>query len=133
MYISAKGDCMKKEIIADKSNIAFCGLYCGACNWFLNGKCAGCAKNEKAKWCKTRTCCISNGYSSCADCTEFSNPNDCRKFNTVIGRIIGFVLRSSRIGCLNCIKDIGYDEYAKRMSSEKNYTIKRNSAYSKNS
>ncbi|HQO22482.1 MAG TPA: DUF3795 domain-containing protein, partial [Spirochaetota bacterium] len=70
---------MKKEITSDKSNIAFCGLYCGACNWFLSGKCAGCAKNEKAKWCKTRTCCLENSYKSCADCAEFSNPNECGK------------------------------------------------------
>ena len=38
--------------------VAHCGLYCGACKSYLNGKCKGCHENSKAAWCKIRSCCI---------------------------------------------------------------------------
>jgi hypothetical protein len=37
-----------KQIIADKNLVAYCGLYCGACNKYLDGKCPGCQKNKKS-------------------------------------------------------------------------------------
>ena len=41
-----------KEMTNNSQQIAACGLYCGACKKFLNGKCPGCKENEKASWCK---------------------------------------------------------------------------------
>ena len=114
-----------KEIVADRNLIAYCGLYCGACRSYLNGKCPGCRENEKATWCGTRKCCIGNNYLSCADCT-FIEPMKCKKYNTFISRVIGFVFNSDRNACLAKIKEIGYDEFAKEMAANKTQTIKKN-------
>lgn len=66
-----------KVIENDPQLIAMCGLYCGACNSYLKGKCEGCVSNEKATWCNVRLCCIENKYKSWADCTQFENVADC--------------------------------------------------------
>lgn len=50
------------------SNVAYCGLYCGACRKWKKGKCPGCYHNEKASWCEIRKCCRENDYATCADC-----------------------------------------------------------------
>jgi len=106
--------------MSDKINIAFCGLNCGACFKFKKGKCPGCAKNEKATWCKNRTCCLNKGIKSCADCTDFPVAGDCKKFNTVIGRVIGFFFNSDRQACLKRIKEVGYEQFSAEMQ-EKNW------------
>lgn len=54
-------------------NVAYCGLYCAECRSFKKGSCLGCYDNEKASWCEIKKCCISNGYSTCADCTITNN------------------------------------------------------------
>lgn len=38
----------------EKQNVAYCGLYCGACQSYTKGKCPGCDANEKATWCEIR-------------------------------------------------------------------------------
>ncbi|MCP4673622.1 MAG: DUF3795 domain-containing protein, partial [Desulfobacula sp.] len=70
-----------KEITKNTQMIAKCGLYCGACPRFLKEKCNGCKGNEKASWCKLRTCCIDKNIDSCADCDEFTDVMDCKKYN----------------------------------------------------
>ena len=57
-----------KPIVPDTQSIAACGLYCGACRKFLIGKCPGCKRNEKATWCKIRSCCQENKFNTCAEC-----------------------------------------------------------------
>lgn len=52
----------------ENHNVAYCGLYCGACKSQLKGKCPGCYGNEKATWCEIRKCCNEHGYATCADC-----------------------------------------------------------------
>lgn len=116
---------VKKSIVVDPSLVAFCGLYCPACGMYVKGKCPGCAKNVKASWCKIRSCCIETKRKSCADCKEYAEINDCKKFNNIISRIIGFVLRSNRRECIMIIRDKGYKSYAKKMASEGKHTIKR--------
>ncbi len=113
-----------KEATADKNLIAYCGLYCGACRSYLNGKCPGCQKNEKATWCGIRKCCISNSYNSCADCTSIA-PMKCKKYNTFISKIIGFLFKSDRNACLNRIKEIGYEGFANEMAASKMMTLKK--------
>jgi hypothetical protein len=114
-----------KGIISDSRLVAYCGLYCGACGKYLKGKCEGCHENLKAGWCKIRSCCIDNQYASCAECKEFTDPNDCRKFNNFISKIIGFVLRSNRAACIAQIKEIGIEGHANKLTELKRSSIKR--------
>jgi hypothetical protein len=116
---------MKNEVARDIQLISYCGLYCAACRGYLKGKCAGCHNNEKATWCKVRTCCISNHYQSCADCKEFSDPANCKKYNNVVSKIFGFIFRSNRNACIAMIKNGGYENFAAFMAEHKLQTIKR--------
>jgi hypothetical protein len=105
--------------------VAYCGLYCGGCSKYLNGKCPGCYENEKADWCKIRSCCMAEDYLSCADCKEFNNPSECKKFNNFISKIFAFVFRSDRKACIELIKEKGYEEYINYMREEGKMTIKK--------
>jgi hypothetical protein len=115
---------IQKEVIADKELIAFCGLYCGACPSYLKGRCPGCKENIKASWCKVRQCCMDNNLLSCADCST-TELKACRKYNTFVSKIIGYVLNSDRTACIDQIKKNGYDSFAMSMSNSKRQTIKR--------
>lgn len=114
-----------ENIVADTANIAFCGLYCGACRKFLNGKCAGCQGNEKASWCKVRSCCLENGYQSCADCKTYADPNDCKMYDNFMARLFGFVFRSDRQACITHIKKEGYQKFAEFMTQNRQMSIRR--------
>lgn len=114
-----------KEIIIDKSLIAKCGLYCAACTRFLKEKCQGCDQYEKATWCKVRSCCIENNYTSCAECEEFENPADCNKYNTFIARLFGFIFNSDRKACIQLIKETSYEKFAEEMAKNKRVSLKR--------
>ena len=114
-----------KEVTADTSLVAFCGLYCGACGQFLKGKCPGCSKNEKAAWCKIRVCCMEKKDSSCADCKEYREPMDCKKFNNFFSKLFVFVFKSDRAACLEQIRKLGINGHAERMATLKQVTVKR--------
>jgi hypothetical protein len=114
-----------KEIIADKKLVAACGLYCGACRKYLVERCPGCAENEKASWCKIRSCTKVKGIASCADCKEFAEVNDCKKYNNFISRVFGALFKSDRRACIEAIRKNGYDAYATDMATTKRQTIKR--------
>lgn len=113
-----------KEIVANKDLVAYCGLYCGACNKYLKEKCPGCHKNEKASWCKVRLCAIQNNYSSCADCKMFSDIMGCGKFNNFFSKMFKVLFKSDRNACIQMIKSKGYDEFAKDMTTNKTMTLK---------
>lgn len=113
-----------REIVADAKLVAFCELYCGACKSYLKDRCPACHENKKAAWCKVRTCCLEAGYSSCAECKEFEDAKQCKKFHNFISKIIGFVLRSDRAECTAQIKEIGMENHAKNMAERKSVTIK---------
>jgi len=113
-----------REIKPDVNLIAYCGLYCGACGSYLKGKCPGCRDNLKATWCQTRKCCEENKYRSCADCRQIEL-NDCKKYNTLFSRIIGFVLNSDRAACITRIKETGYENFAVEMANNRRQTIRR--------
>lgn len=114
-----------KEIIADKSLVAFCGLYCGACRSYVSGKCPGCKENVKATWCKVRTCGIENNFQSCADCSTITL-KDCKKYNSFISKAFGFIFNSDRAACIDQIKELGYNGFAMEMAGSKKHTIARN-------
>lgn len=114
-----------KDVIANPELVAYCGLYCGACKRFLKGKCPGCHDNVKASWCGIRKCCIELGYMSCADCTDFADPSDCKKFDNFISKIFGLLFRSDRRACISQIKDLGLKAHAENMAAGKRHTIKK--------
>jgi len=114
-----------KEVTNDKLMIAYCGLYCGACKSYLKATCPGCKDNVKASWCAARTCNIEHNYNSCADCKEFSNAKECKKFNNPISKIFGLIFRSDRYAGIKMIKEKGYENFASYMAENKLQSIRR--------
>jgi hypothetical protein len=105
--------------------VAFCGLYCGACGAFKKGKCPGCSLNQKATWCKIRSCCMENNYQSCADCKEFSDPMQCKKFNNFVSKLFALVFKSDRASCIKQIKEKGFEKHAEIMKKMDSPSLKR--------
>ncbi len=114
-----------KEIVSNPTLVAYCGLYCGACRKYQKDNCPGCHENEGAKWCKLRSCCMSEGYASCADCEQFQNPNDCVKFNNFMSRIFGLIFRSDRAACIRRIRETGIEAYADYMARQKLQSLRK--------
>ena len=114
-----------REIVADAGLVAHCGLYCGACRAYLKERCPGCHENVRATWCKIRSCCAEHDYATCADCEDFPDPNDCRKFNNIVAKVFGLLFRSNRAACIQLIKDEGYDAFAERMTREQRQSLPR--------
>lgn len=114
-----------REIAADKNLVAFCGLYCGACKRYLNEKCPGCSRNEKAAWCAIRKCNLERSRTSCAECAEFTDVNACRKFNNPVSRVFGFIFRSNRKACVERIRSAGREQFAVEMAGLKRHSLPR--------
>jgi hypothetical protein len=114
-----------KPIVADPNLVAYCGLYCGACRAYLKGRCPGCHENRRAGWCKVRACCQRNRYASCADCTPFTDPSQCRLFNNPVARLFGLVFRSDRAACVRQIRTLGLEGHAQDMAARQRHTIRR--------
>ncbi|MBN2042113.1 MAG: DUF3795 domain-containing protein [Spirochaetes bacterium] len=114
-----------REASLDSGLVAYCGLYCGSCRAYLNEKCPGCAENTRAGWCKLRACCIDNGYKSCAECVEFPDVDDCKKFNNIISKIFAFIFKSNRKACIDQIRNKGIDAHAQIMFDLKKHTLSR--------
>ncbi len=114
-----------ENVLVKTKLVSYCGLYCWACKKLLDEKCPGCHDNVKATWCKIRTCCIENNYSSCAECEEFENPANCNKFNNLFSKMFEFFFRSDRKSCIDLIKEIGYKEYVKDMAAKNLVCLKR--------
>jgi len=107
---------IKNEAIQNSDLVAYCGLYCGTCKSYRKGKCSGCAKNEKATWCKIRTCNIDNEYANCTKCTLIDRA-ECKKLNNPIGKVFEFVFRTDRQKSLQFIQDKGSKAYSYKMWS----------------
>ena len=105
--------------------VSACGLYCGACSKYNKGKCPGCVDNEKAAWCKIRICIHEKNITTCTECTEFEDVNECKKFNTIFAKFFAFVFRSDRKASLKRIAEIGLDGYALEMEADSQVVIKR--------
>ncbi|MCP4599161.1 MAG: DUF3795 domain-containing protein [Proteobacteria bacterium] len=113
-----------KPIVADAALVAKCGLYCGACPKYLKDKCPGCAKNEKAGWCKVRSCTFEHGWASCAECT-LKTANDCKEFNSFMSKLFGFIFQSNRAACIHRIQEVGIETYAGEMAKMGRPSLKR--------
>jgi len=114
-----------KEIVADPSLVAYCGLYCGACGSYLKKRCPGCHENANASWCGVRRCCLESGIASCAQCATHADPNDCKKFNNFISKVFGFVFRSDRRAGILQIREEGLDGHARIMAESGRQTIRK--------
>jgi hypothetical protein len=114
-----------KPINADVAAIARCGLYCGSCKKYLAEKCPGCAGNDRAGWCKIRSCCDERGHASCADCQEHADVTTCPTFHNPMARFFGLLFRSNRPGSIELIRERGYEAYAERMAAERRMSVPR--------
>lgn len=114
-----------KQIVVDENLVSFCGLYCGACRRYLEEKCKGCRENLKAAWCQVRSCCLKNQFGSCADCRDFTEVNDCRKFNNFISKLFGFLFRSDRRAGIQLIKKAGKKQFAEKMALASTHAMRR--------
>ena len=114
-----------REINPDPTLVAYCGLFCGACGAYLKERCPGCGGNDKASWCKIRVCCKEKNITSCAECVEFPDAMECKKFNNFMSKIFAVLFKSDRAACIRQIKELGREGHAKKMSESKAQTIKR--------
>jgi hypothetical protein len=114
-----------KPIVADAKLVARCGLYCGACGAYRRERCPGCHENQKATWCKVRTCCGENGYASCAECSTVADPRNCKKFNNIISKLFGLIFRSDRRACIVQIREKGLQAHADLMAASQTQSIRR--------
>lgn len=114
-----------KEIVSNPGLVGYCGLYCGACRMYLKEKCPGCHENQKATWCKVRSCCVQENYTTCADCKLFPAPNECKKFNNFISKVFSVLFRSDRAACIRQIRELGIQCHADNMTEHRRQTIKR--------
>ncbi len=116
---------MEKDIPVKKELVSYCGLYCGFCFKYKKGKCTGCAENEKATWCKIRKCCVEKNIKSCAECDEFSDVKDCKKFDSFVSKMFEYVFNSDRKEGIKMIKESGPEEFARYMVENKLVSMKR--------
>ena len=61
---------------------------------------------------------------SCADCTLMLL-RDCKKYNNIFAKVIGFVTRTERSKCIDRIREIGYEAFAREMGDLKIMSIRR--------
>lgn len=116
---------MMKEIVADSRLVANCGLYCGACPAYLKDRCTGCHANDRATWCKIRSCCKEHTFATCAECKQYSNVNNCGKFNNFISKIFAFIFRSNRAACIRQIVETSLEQHAENMAKNRRQTIQK--------
>jgi len=69
---------------------------------------------------------MENGYASCADCTQFTNVMDCRKFNNLFSKVFALIFRSDRKACIAMIKESGYENFAAFMAENNLQSIRKN-------
>lgn len=67
---------------------------------------------------------MTNDYATCADCAEFPNPRDCKKFNNPIAKIFGLLFRSDRAACVAQIREIGVQGHADDMAAHRRQTLR---------
>ena len=131
----ARRNCDEIEMTNNSQQIAACGLYCGACKKFLNGKCPVCQPSEEDnpglaqpltkgfQRCKIRKCCQEKGFHTCAECDK--DVKECMIHNNFVGKIFAFLFNSDRAACIRYIRENGEGAFAEKMAKEKMMTMKR--------
>ncbi len=99
--------------------VARCGLVCSNCGAMRSGRCQGCHSDRPMfKCCPVKACAVERQCDTCADCREYYDLRHCRKLNSLVSRIFGFIFRSDRIGNLNRIREVGLEDFiAERQAS----------------
>lgn len=62
---------------------------------------------------------------TCAECTEYSDPRTCKKYNNFMSRLFGLVFNSDRAACIAQIKQLGLGGHATAMAKLERPVIKR--------
>lgn len=96
--------------------IANCGLVCTNCGMYKKGKCLGCFGGKPMNSnCSIKHCAQDHQYATCADCQEYTELKQCGKLNNLIGKFFGFIFRTDKIGNLNRIRKVGYEQFKKEV------------------
>ncbi len=90
----------------DRNLIAPCGLYCGECLGFQDGRCRGCLSRKGlclkyTKICKIYSCCVDKkGLRICSKCKEFPCEKFTKFFDTAAwyGEVVRNLQRIRKIG-----------------------------------
>jgi len=89
----------------NKKIIAHCGLICDDCWLYRKNKCGGCVSgSSRNRKCEIRKCNKEHGYTTCADCREFKNLEECKKLNNLISKFFSFIFKTNRIAKLTQIQ-----------------------------
>ena len=100
--------------------VARCGLVCSQCGAYKKQKCTGCDSDKPMfRNCPVKKCVIERNYVTCADCTEFADLRRCKKLNSFISKIFGWIFRSDRIGNCNTIRADGMEQFKAGIESIK--------------
>jgi len=67
---------------------------------------------------------MENNLTSCSDCKTIEL-QECKKYNTFISKMIGYMLNSDRAACIGRIRETGYHDFSIEMADSKRQTIKR--------
>jgi hypothetical protein len=133
---------------SDKKMAAVCGLYCGACSWYIasteeperlknlaarmhlseeESKCYGCRSDKRLPYCgkcKMFACAAEKGIDFCSECEEYPC-DDLKQFQTAMPHRIELWANLERI------RSIGYEHWLKEI--REHYTCPQcqtiNSAY----
>ncbi len=115
----------KDKVKGDPKLVSKCGLYCGSCKKFKSEKCPGCEGNEKASWCKVRTCCLEKNIPTCVQCNEFDDWKECKKANNFMSGIFSFFYNSDHDANKRMIAKDGLKKYANHMAREDLVSMKK--------
>ena len=92
--------------------LAACGLVCSECGAYRKNKCGGCPSGTQMyKSCPVRKCAGDRNFTTCAQCNDFPDLRACKKLNSFIAKVFGFIFRSNRIGALEKIRRIGLERF----------------------
>ena len=68
---------------------------------------------------------MGHGYATCAECADFPEPSDCRKYDNFIARLFGWVFRSNRRAGVLRIRQVGREQFADEMAAAGRHSLPR--------
>jgi hypothetical protein len=98
--------------------IAYCGLVCSNCGAYLKDRCAGCHSDKPMnRNCSMKACAMERGYTTCAECDEFTDLKQCNKLNNLVSKFFGFIFGTDRIGNLERIREGGLPAFREKATN----------------